>query len=856
MTRIRLFAILCSISWGGPANVAPATAAEKAASPVRPWTVYLLPHSHVDIGYNGSQSEVERRHWRYFDQILELCRKTADYPSEARFKWNAEVLWPMDSYVRQASPAKRQQMIDAIRSGQVQLHATYANELTGLCRPEELLRLAEPSLAFSRLCGTTLDAAMITDTPGCSWGFVPAMAQAGVRYCALGMNSNHRTGRTMIAWENKPFYWLSPDGRQKVLCWIPYQGYQPGLIGFNLERDLSGHLAQLERSGYPYDIVQLQWCIGSDNGPPDATLPDLVRNWNAGHAFPRLVIATTSELFREFEKRYGPRIPVVRGDFTPYWEDGASSTARETAINRTAAERLVQAETLWALLNPRQYPTVEFADGWRNVVLYDEHTWGAGNSITEPNQQNVKDSWKTHQAFALDADRQSRKLLSTALEARKGGAVAHSVDVFNTQSWPRTDLVTLSQALSAIGDVVTGPNGETVPSQRLSTGELAFLARDVPALAGRRFKISAGKSAMRGNARVESTTVSNSTVSVRIDPVSGAIVSLRSATASADLADARSGAGLNRYFYVLNNRVTMAQQARPGRVAIKETGPLLASLLVESDAPGCVKLSREIRVLDGLDRIDISNVLDKKSVREKESVHLGFAFNVPNPVMRMDVPWAVVRPEVDQLPGACKNWFPVGRWVDVSNQEYGVTWATLDAPMVEVGDLTAETLGVGPNTDSPKWLDRSVPSQTLYSWVMNNYWELCFKADQGGVAVFRYSLLPHRQYDPVVAQRFGIERSQPLVGTPACGIAPSGRPFLELDRPEVIVASVKPSNDRRACIVRLFGAGGKTVRVTLRWGQSPRTVWISNLAEDPDKEVTGPVEVPAFGLITLRVQWQ
>ena len=49
------------------------------------------------------------------------------------------------------------------------------------------------------------------------------------------------------------------------------------------------------------------------------------------------------------------------------------------------------------------------------------------------------------------------------------------------------------------------------------------------------------------------------------------------------------------------------------------------------------------------------------------------------------MPWAVVRPEVDQLPGACKNWFTVQRWVDVSNDEYGVTWATLDAPLVEVG---------------------------------------------------------------------------------------------------------------------------------------------------------------------------
>ena len=93
------------------------------------------------------------------------------------------------------------------------------------------------------------------------------------------MNSNHRTGRTMIAWENKPFYWLAPDGRQKVLCWIPYRGYQPQVsLDSTWNGDLSGaSLPQLERSGYPYDIVQLQWCIGSDNGAAGAALPDLVK---------------------------------------------------------------------------------------------------------------------------------------------------------------------------------------------------------------------------------------------------------------------------------------------------------------------------------------------------------------------------------------------------------------------------------------------------------------------------------------------------------------------------------------------------------------------------------------------------
>ena len=46
----------------------------------------------------------------------------------------------------------------------------------------------------------------------------------------------------------------------------------------------------------------------------------------------------------------------------------------------------------------------------------------------------------------------------------------------------------------------------------------------------------------------------------------------------------------------------------------------------------------------------------------------------------------MIRPELDQIAVPCKNWFSVGRWVDVSNPgDYGVTWATLDAPMVLVG---------------------------------------------------------------------------------------------------------------------------------------------------------------------------
>jgi hypothetical protein len=32
-------------------------------------------------------------------------------------------------------------------------------------------------------------------------------------------------------------------------------------------------------------------------------------------------------------------------------------------------------------------------------------------------------------------------------------------------------------------------------------------------------------------------------------------------------------------------------------------------------------------------------------------------------------------------------------------------------------------------------------------------------------------------------------------------------------------------------------------------------VWISNLAEERGQVVTGTVEVPAFGIVTLRAEW-
>ena len=309
-----------------------------ALMPVRKWVVYLLPHSHVDIGYTHVQTDVERAQWRYLETAIDTARKTAGNPPGARFKWNVEVLWAVDGYLKQATPEKQKEFMDAVKAGWVGLDALYGNELTGLCRPEELLRLTGYAMKLSQRTGVPIESAMITDVPGYTWGIVPAFAHSGVKYWSIGPNGGDRIGHTIAAWGDKPFWWIGPNGRDKVLVWMTGTGYYQV---FQSPRKLQEYLTQLEQKGYPYDMVHVRHCLG-DNGAPDVNFADTVKKWNESHAYPKLVIATTAEMFRDFEQRYGEKLPSAKGDFTPYWEDGAASSARETALNRAAAERLTQ----------------------------------------------------------------------------------------------------------------------------------------------------------------------------------------------------------------------------------------------------------------------------------------------------------------------------------------------------------------------------------------------------------------------------------------------------------------------------------------------------------------------------------
>jgi alpha-mannosidase len=306
------------------------------------------------------------------------------------------------------------------------------------------------------------------------------------------------------------------------------------------------------------------------------------------------------------------------------------------------------------------------------------------------------------------------------------------------------------------------------------------------------------------------------------------------------------------------------------RIAIEEPGPLVATIRIESSAPGCVDLVRRVRLKAYVDWIELSNTVNKKRAplnphpgkggpggdfaqhESKESVQFAFPFAIENGQIHIDVPLAVMRPEIDQLPGSCKNWLPVGRWIDVANAEYGVTCATLDAPLVEIGYLSATMLGS--QTHPEIWRKHVEPTQKFYSWVINNHWGTNYRAYQDGLIEFRYALRPHGGYDPAAASRFAIGMSQPLVAS-AQGQRSRTALKLRIDQEDVLLQECKPSADGSAWIVRLFGASGENRKASLTWtDHTPIKIWRSDLREQPLERLATEVEVPAWELVTLRIE--
>ncbi|HEU5366226.1 MAG TPA: glycoside hydrolase family 38 C-terminal domain-containing protein [Hanamia sp.] len=822
----------------------------------------FVSHSHNDIGYSDLQDTVEQKQIRNIRDAIQLIRKTSQYPAAAKYKWNIESLWAVENFMKIAGEEEKKNFVDDVKSGSIGLPASYANELTGICSPEDLIHYTDYAFQLNRLYGIHFNTVMISDIPGVSWAMVPALVQRGIKYISSGPNYvpsipelGDRVGYSDRAWGDKPFYWLSPSGKEKVLFWQAAKGYSwfhnfnVGRAGEKTKSNLMEYLKELDSAKYPYQMVQLRYTIPADNGTTDSHLSDFVKDWNKKYISPKIVLVNVSEMMEKFDKKYHNIIPVYSGDYSPYWEDGAASTAKELAITRHTGNRLNQSEILSTMLHPNKFDKEQFYKAWRDVVMFEEHTWGSWNSISDPDNPFTVSQWNFKKAFATDGEKRSQKIMEDILSSQSKD---HSVyEVYNTSSWNRTDLVFLpkEQSIDLMNGVMDSDN-RICPSQILSDGSMVFLAQNVPALGSKKYRLINKIASDKSDLKINQNVLENEYLKVTLNPTNGSIQSIIRKDNNQELVDNKQS-GVNQYFYVPGRDPSKALSTKNVSIRIKEKGPLIVSLLVESEAPGTKKLAQEIRLIKGINRIDIINTIDKLKVREKEAVNFAFPFNMPDGKMKIDLGVGILQPEINQLDGSCKDFNCVQRWVDISNNKSGITWTTTDAPLIEIGALINEELVNG----YKQWKKKTTLSNTFYSYVMNNYWHTNFKADQEGEVTFRYSIFPHNRFNESEATKRGIETNQPLIVSAEDENSAELKSLFTIENKSIILSTIKPSVDEKGIMLRLYNSSSESQKPGLIWNKlQPKKVYWSNANQEKLQQFNPDESWPPFTFKTLYLE--
>ncbi len=850
--------------------------------PMRHWNVYLYNHSHVDIGYTNTQKNIETLHKTNIVEGIKLAEATKDFPEGSRYCWNPEVTWPLER-LWQSMPQEHENVLNAIRKGYLCVDASYLNMNTSVCSDEEMFHIFSFSRKMQKLTGKPMDVFQQVDIPGVSWGLVPVMAQEGVRYIMLWPNCA-RSGNGHKDIEPYPLWWVAPDGKSKVLFFQPGmyassgsmdKGGKTGRPWFgqrdpskvppviktgSANVDFTSRLSEMEKAKYPYDFLVLSWSLW-DNCPLDADVPDAVKAWNEKYAYPHIIISGGHQIMEMIEKKYGNQLPVVKGDFTEYWTDGLGTAAGLSAMNRNTKEKLTQTETLWSMLNSgKPAPREAFDEAWRYVSLGSEHTWCFENPLESYFQDAI---WKVKQEFFHQAKDRTQDLfdesLATVTDKSNGalgppeGPSAGGVAVFNTNSWLHGGLVTLAKSESMPGDRVVDEKGNEVPSQRLSTGELVFISSDVPALGSRHYRVEKGKSSLTEGCKITGTTLENKQLRVIIDPLTGNISQLVDLATGRNFVDINVNGGLNAFRWLPTN-LTVGKADSCIVVTPVESGPVVVELRVTSKGAGCRSVSRSVRLILGQPWAEINNVVDKLPLVGKDGIHFGFGFDIPQGITRVDIPWGVMEMDKDQWPQGNRNWITLQRWLDISNDKEGVTWCSLDAPLFEYGNMTAN-IDMKFDKES-SWLTKLQPSSTIYSWVMNNHWETNFPLTQDGPVNFRYRILPHGKYNVIDANRFGLEQAQPLVHV-AANIDPKISQLVATNNDHVYVSILKPLEHKNEMLLRLRSLSDKAESVKITFpGRVTESICICSVGEEPGTQVTGAVTMLPYGISTFRVKFR
>jgi len=729
--------------------------------------INIIHLSHMDVGFTDHPAVTREMQKKYLDEALDACTVNRD------FRWTAESLLAVADWWQAAPPARREQMLAAIDAGQIAIAALPFNNAPYLdvdqwrqmlqWIPEDLWRRFHPSFAVQ------------DDVNGFPRAGALELLDHGVHRLFMGMNSD--SGGPPFQ-RPMAFWWRMPDGRRLLVYlgdsypagysyfheadWrrgpVPHvaeTAYRRPHAGDFFKTDEASlrkahqiclqRLHHLEANGYHYPTLVLpfsnQWRM--DNDPPFPPLADFVAAWNRLGLKPELRLLTGADALDQFEAENGASLPEYSGEWPDWWSNGAASSPREVSATRFAKAYL-RALSSPVFGAPDFKTTAWIEDIRKDLCLFDEHTWGAANSVAVPDSLETIGQFNEKARLAYRPMALAEWLLSERARSRLAAALP-GLYVVNTAPLPYTGWVTVPTRAMRIEPTGVDHNEPGLqpwsrprsPADLSPENDSAVFPDNVPNQITK-FWVenlaanSVGPLKGAGPARETPEVVRDSSgwpVSMRWKGMArplftqglGDFLSVRPVGFAprwvlADMAAGQSG------------RVEEVS-ATPGEVQVSETGHtvIYRQRFVH---PRLRHGTRTLEIWKSEPRVRLTLSIYRLSSDDPENFYVAFSLPVEGVLPQLSNGGIPFTPYEDQLPGSCKDYFAIDGWAQYATKDGQWLWVSRDAPLVTFN-----------RPEIWKRRTTSAPADRLLAVIFNNFWYTNFVGDEHGSMEFQFDLL-------------------------------------------------------------------------------------------------------------------
>ena len=417
------------------------------------------------------------------------------------------------------------------------------------------------------------------------------------------------------------FEWMAPSGRGLLTHYMPAH-YAAGWW-----MDSAPTLAEAEEATYAL-FIQLKKValtrnvllpVGTDYTPPNKWVTDIHRDWNARYTWPRFVCAVPGEFFaavRADAARRGVVAAPQTRDMNPIYTGKDVSYIDTKQANRAAENAVLAAERFAVFagaLTGAGYPEAALAKAWVQLA-YGAHHDAITGSESDQVYLDLLTGWRDAWQLGRGITDRALTLLSDAVDA--------SVVVWNPLAHNRSDVVTVHLDEPWHGRVADDDGNPVAVVTEHGGHTLTWLARDVPSLGWRSYRLVPGEAGGTWEA-APGTTIANDTITVTVDASRGGGVSSLVAGGRELIAPHRVGNELAVYdeypahptagegpWHLLPRGPVVTSGQSPAATGTRYRSDLGERLVVTGEIPGLLRYTQTLTLWRGVDRLDCRTTID------------------------------------------------------------------------------------------------------------------------------------------------------------------------------------------------------------------------------------------------------